>query len=627
MLTTAIRRWCLAAGVFGVILASSPSSGQIPSDPDRTIVYRDADRFTTDDFVITQNDAERRYGRFYNATTKSWDYGWYSPRDYVDDAQRGDPHNSFYWKRDFGWYFDPTAQEWRYGFHYNDDFDVQRDRLVQVTTGPLEIQGRVSQIVPVRRGDQRHVIALLDTSDRGRIRVDLGDARQFAGNRLMIGDNVTVVGQGVGPRADMVLAERISTPAATIRIAVADSRERLVADRPVDPISRDFGTHTIQRYAGDVLDAQTRYVGDREHLMVRIVLSDGKQIDADLGPTALYAQADLRPGAAITVLGTPKGETIHAAHVRVGNLSLSVPRNNTERTGLERRMPDERAAAQVKGVIRDLYRQEVYGEEHLIANVETDEGRLMATDLGPTWKAAGRFNDGDQIAIDGSFKRVAGETMLVADQVEFAESLTQSDHSKSTAERLDADEQSDPVNPRLQGQIVGRIEAMDQINMLGQRHTSAQVRLEDGRLVQVDFGPAAKFDTLRVNKGDLIAVSLGSERPTESGVLVAEKSTPMRERPISRAAGVGPAQMLEGRVLAVREERLAGFDDPQLTATIQLVDGTTRRVLLGAEHRLQAASIRPGAEVHIRANRDATDPALFIAQELRLNGKTILGVP
>lgn len=661
-MTTAITRAVVALAAFALndALPVRPVAAQ---DRELTVIYRDGDQYSADDFVITQFGADHRFGRFYNGKTKTWDYGWHSTRDFFDDSQRGSPYHSFYWKRDFGWYFDPTMQEWRYGFHYDDDFGLNRGSKGQLTAGAaLQIEGVVRHMMPVPSGDRLHMLAVIDTVDRGLVRVDLGDSRESARQTLTVGDTVTVVGRTAGPRGDVLVAERVTAPSGSIRLNIDPAQRRLVADRPQQPLRRTADTAVFQRYAGDILDTQTRYVHDREHVFVRMVLPDGQEFEADLGPAELFDPADMKPGSAITILGQPlhrgqDGEIIRADHVRVGHLSLTIPRADRTR--------DEQTDGLTRGLIRHTYRQEIHGEEHLIAQIDTDDGRLLATDLGPTWKLGDRPKEGDRVAVTGSLTQEAGNLMLVADEVRLdnhaartaghrlthastamtfeprrldfkgpspaADDLPAENNQMAEAQDDGAAHQSESANAAStevapQSQWVGRIESLEQINILGRRHTRARMRLQDGRFIDIDLGPAAGLNSLPVNRGDQIAVSI-ARQPRDGGVLVADSFTTLQEPALPRRAGVGSLRLLEGRVLAVRHDRLPGYEGTQLIATIQLTDGTTCRVLVGAGHRLDEAGINPGAEIHVRANPDAADPTLFIAQELRVNEKLILGVP
>jgi hypothetical protein len=589
---------CLSASALILMLIPMQVHAQRADNPPVGVVYRDDDMYAADDFVVLQSPDDWDYGWYYDERLKKWEYGWHARRDFYDDSLDRSDRTSFYWNRDFGWYFDPLTNQWSYGFHLDEDLGAERERYAP----SRQIEGEIEGLFTEDIAGQRTLIVAVDTDAGRRVHVHLGPPDQYQNVHFREGDRIRLSGDFDPQNPDMYLATYVFLP--NISMAVRRTEPTQVR------LTRDStGRLEIERLSGEVIETFAVNIGGKKHLFLDVKDETGKTVRADLGASELYGSASFDPGEAVTILGRKddwRGRPIiQAEHVRIGSVSLSVPRQR------ELMAVDSR----VTGTIRNLYKQEISNEEHHIAQVETNAGRLIVVDLGPTWKFDDTLREGDELSLVGRWREFPDGNMLIAERVSVAGSFGRKG-GVVVADRAETPQE-----------IAGTIQAIELVNILGKSHTFATIDTADGRSVRVDLGPQTRVDTLNLVPGDRVSFTTRGTSHAREQALVAERLDKIGDRRGQRTpqpqADSTMGVHVDGRVTAVRREMLPGYRQEHLVATIELDDGTTKRVILGEHDRLRDAYIETGDRVSVIIRQDASDPKLWLAQELRLNGRLL----
>lgn len=143
----------------------------------------------------------------------------------------------------------------------------------------------------------------------------------------------------------------------------------------------------------------------------------------------------------------------------------------------------------VTGTLRDLMQIRLAGvnQEHLIARVDTPEGRTARVDLGPVEAVSGlNLKDGDRITVAGNRGTIDDTEMLMAQRVEAA------------GRTVTVDLPYDRRLGRYSGEVLGiRTASFRGVN--GPEHVFARVRLDRGVTTAVDLGPVNQLGNLDFN--------------------------------------------------------------------------------------------------------------------------------
>lgn len=143
----------------------------------------------------------------------------------------------------------------------------------------------------------------------------------------------------------------------------------------------------------------------------------------------------------------------------------------------------------VTGTLRDLKQFRLAGvnQEHLLARVDTPDGRTARVDLGPVETVSGlNLKDGDRITVAGNRGTIDDTEMLMAQRIEAA------------GRTVTVDLPYDRRLGRYSGEVVDvRTASFSRVN--GPDHVFVRVRLDRGVTTAVDLGPANQLGNLDLN--------------------------------------------------------------------------------------------------------------------------------
>jgi hypothetical protein len=209
-------------------------------------------------------------------------------------------------------------------------------------------------------------------------------------------------------------------------------------------------------------------------------------------------------------------------------MPMTVAQSNSNR-------PAARDEEMLKGRVEDVkqVRNRTRGGQNTVALVKTSDGRSVIADLGPTQPLLGlALIKGDEIKASGHRENIGPYAVLMAHQV------------KSGANRVNQNRGA-AWSGRDYRQVNGRIEQFRDIRVreTGVTHRAASVRMDDGRLALVDFGPStANKIPANAAAGDRVTASGSIAQVGNYPVLFADRismkdSTPVQiARPASEYA-------------------------------------------------------------------------------------------
>lgn len=170
--------------------------------------------------------------------------------------------------------------------------------------------------------------------------------------------------------------------------------------------------------SGEVLAVKLEDVlgSDEPHGIVLLYTPRGNQVTVDLGPESKLRRLYVRAGDFITVNGeltTVGGRTLVLAE----QLLARGQTTQIERPKREARRPVQRRPGPVlQGEVVGWRQVQSMGDLHEIVLVETERGERISVDLGETPRV--RLERGDRVRIEGRLMTLAGQELLVAEQIE-----------------------------------------------------------------------------------------------------------------------------------------------------------------------------------------------------------------
>jgi hypothetical protein len=190
------------------------------------------------------------------------------------------------------------------------------------------------------------------------------------------------------------------------------------------------------------------------------------------------------------------------------------------RTGQQRGMPSARRRAQLTGTIQGTKKIKLAGQQqqHTFAKVQTQQGRTLVVDLGPSNKVNQlMLSQGDQIQTRGDVALVNDRPVLMANQV------------RANNQSINVQRQKGSQTRRLEGKITQtatkRLEGQNQ-----PAHLIALVELDTGQSVPVDLGRKQDLQDVSIRQGKNVVLLA---RPAQIGnrtILIAEKMSVDGER-------------------------------------------------------------------------------------------------
>tara|TARA_R110002049_G_scaffold305056_3_gene501154 strand:+ start:110001 stop:110978 length:978 start_codon:yes stop_codon:yes gene_type:complete len=139
----------------------------------------------------------------------------------------------------------------------------------------------------------------------------------------------------------------------------------------------------------------------RASLLVHVKADDGKDMWVDLGQSSSTLQ--IFKGDQLTAMGPV---------VKAGNKDVLVA-TTIEQDGEQRNV--ERFGRQYEGTIKSTRKATVRGQEHVVAKLETENGKMMTVDMGQPDSVEG-IKEGKKVSVTGVPVKIGDRVILVADQ-------------------------------------------------------------------------------------------------------------------------------------------------------------------------------------------------------------------
>jgi hypothetical protein len=160
------------------------------------------------------------------------------------------------------------------------------------------------------------------------------------------------------------------------------------------------------------------------------------------------------------------------------------------------RSPSHRGNYRVHGELSRLKSIYLLDEDqpHVLAKIDPGDGRRIPVDLGPR-SDLGRLNlgEGDRLTVTGYESRINNRRMLMATTLEseYGQRVTINRHEGQPRQMID-----------------GRVLSVRTANTGRSAESSmlARVQTDDGRVVQLDLGPADEARDLNISHGDEVSV-------------------------------------------------------------------------------------------------------------------------
>ncbi len=405
----------------------------------------------------------------------------------------------------YGWFWDPADESWKYGWYQPSrigappEYTLTYSQSPAPATGLNELRGRIMNIEQ-RRVAEGAPLALFVTvrTEEGTIRtIGLGDAAFVYRNlpRLYKGDTVYLRGQlqNVAGR-DFFNAAQIVTAAGAF-------------DIPQFGMSGHVRGRLVNLYT---VPGRT---GFERTLVAQVRTPDNNIVDVMIGPmdevgNRFYA---LQPGTPIEAEGyieqQPSGARLYAQNIRFQEREPGVW-TAQRRPSLALSVEPQPAPSYmtpttqaVRGRILDVYPVLVSGQWRLLAEIQTDTGNFIRTDLGPRENVD--FLDlarGDLITATGRMRWEGNEPILLASQFN---AHGQTLFVQSAPRLVGAAEPTTPAQ-MFRGQILNK--HSERVPGFKDKHELVDLRLDDGRVMVVDLGAKKNFKGIDLDKNDYIAI-------------------------------------------------------------------------------------------------------------------------
>ncbi|MEW6253503.1 MAG: hypothetical protein AB1716_22900, partial [Planctomycetota bacterium] len=435
---------------------------------------------------------------------------------------------------------------------------VFKPMALRTPAGPFAIPGyqfnrRIAghivdmRTIPLAGGDTRGVVATIRTT-RGRDidvllgtpedverrgNLEVGERVAFGGYARTVKGHTTYFIQNMSPPTlagareiehyDAPEFERCEeTLVSTFRTYERPVRTYELAERPLSREPLRLSGLIDSVYDKD--DSQ-----GRAYLMVELEMPDGSETHIALGPKDQLVHLDFEKNQELTVEGyrttIDEAPVILATQIERGGRLVWV---DHERMARERRAREHLARQRlgyagayvrpglrtVRGVIRDLHTQEAFGQDRLVADVQTDDGDRIRVDLGPKDDMANvDVDEGDTLIAWGHWTAAGDRTLLHAGRIEVKGQTfvvtSPPPGEYGLAGAFEPEERTVVIGGAAARELAtyrGEVQSVRMARFEGfdQPHALATVQLDTGRTMPVDLGPVAALDTLNIRPGDPI---------------------------------------------------------------------------------------------------------------------------
>jgi hypothetical protein len=243
-------------------------------------------------------------------------------------------------------------------------------------------------------------------------------------------------------------------------------------------------------------------------------------------------------------------------------------RNQYDQGRFQRESGEQRSRYQQSGRQRQADRRSVSGkvkssrefsiqgrrQPHLLAKIETQQGKTVVIDLGPAQRLSQQnreVSEGDQVRARGESGRINGYPVLIVDRLVgdnqvtvIRSTMSQRDQQRRSTTRADrGQQQRGQMNRSYRQQqdhwqrqadqrqrnrvkMTGKLVDLRGVNVKGinEQHRLGLLELEDGRRVVVDFGADQNIgNDLKLNRNEKIIVEGRKGRVNDRPVIFAER--------------------------------------------------------------------------------------------------------
>ncbi|MEX1025364.1 MAG: hypothetical protein WD226_09825 [Planctomycetota bacterium] len=169
-------------------------------------------------------------------------------------------------------------------------------------------------------------------------------------------------------------------------------------------------------------------------------------------------------------------------------------RRRAEDARSQGRSANKPAVYRAEGSVQSMETVNLIGmnEAHLLATLETNEGRRAQVDLGPRSSVpTERLRQGEEIEVIGTIGKVDDRALLIADRIRVG------------GETYGVDRQDDQDLTKFEGEI----QSIRRVKYRGmdEKYVQAKIELQEGRTAVVDLGPESKHSKVSLNKGDRVS--------------------------------------------------------------------------------------------------------------------------
>ena len=167
-----------------------------------------------------------------------------------------------------------------------------------------------------------------------------------------------------------------------------------------------------QRVRGEIAKLFTKKIDGKTHQCANIETDAGATKVVDLGAVQHLRSMDINKGDEVTVFGhsaTRKGQSVFVANrVMASNRVMTVAASDHHGGHFSRRgrrsSPSSAGQHWISGEVKNVMTQPHGNTQHLIATIETNDGRHIEVDLGPKANLGNlQLDNGDNVDLYGEF--------------------------------------------------------------------------------------------------------------------------------------------------------------------------------------------------------------------------------
>lgn len=279
--------------------------------------------------------------------------------------------------------------------------------------GQQWISGEITDMRTVGSAGTQYIMGTIETHDGRRIVADLGPKYRLENVDLSAGDDAQLKGEfrSINGRSVFVV-NQIDTERQSLHVSQASQASQA----------------STKRVRGEVTQLFTKQINGATHMCARIERESGGVEVVDLGPEREVRNTGIREGDQVSVVGYPatwQGESMVVAdRIHANNRMMTVSASNRSGYRSDQAQPGQRGFGQghreqsISGEATDLTTQQRGNVQHMIATIETDDGRRVQVDLGPRHRI-GRLDlsNGARVEVFGEFQGTGDSGEFMASRI------------------------------------------------------------------------------------------------------------------------------------------------------------------------------------------------------------------